>query len=76
MGGHKPAPSAEDLRAVFSYIIEGTPIPPETRRRLPRLKRARAIYKLAGYLGLSAVWLPDIVIFLDLPPEMSIARIE
>ncbi|HKH58375.1 MAG TPA: hypothetical protein VKA20_07565 [Rubrobacter sp.] len=61
---------------MFSYIIEGTPIPPETRRRLPRLKRASAIYKLAGYLGLSAVWLPDIVIFLDLPPEMSIARIE
>src|SRR5215211_4540358 len=75
-GAHKPAPSAEDLRAVFSYIIEGTPIPPETRRRLPRLQRARAIYKLAGYLGLSAVWLPDIVIFLALPPEMSIARIE
>ena len=74
-GGHKPAPSAEDLRAVFSYIIEGTPIPPETQRRLPRLQRARAIYKLAGRLGLRAVWLPDVVIFLDLPPEISIARI-
>jgi hypothetical protein len=74
-GGHRPAPSAEDLRAVFSYIIEGTPIPPETQRRLPRLQRARAIYKLAEYLGLSAVWLPDIVIFLDLPPEISTARI-
>jgi hypothetical protein len=74
-GGHRPAPSAEDLRAVFSYIIEGTPIPRETRRRLPRLQRARAIYKLAEYLGLSAVWLPDIVIFLDLPPEISTARI-
>src|SRR5215212_10389750 len=62
---HKPSPSAEDLRAVFSYIIEGKPIPPETQRRLPRLQRARAIYKLAGYLGIRAVWLPDIVIFLD-----------
>jgi cytidylate kinase len=74
-GGHKPAPSAEDLGAVFSYIIEGTPVPPETRRRLPRLQRARATYKLAGYLSLSAVWVPDIVIFLDLPPEISFARI-
>jgi Thymidylate kinase len=74
-GGHRPSPSAEDLRAVFSYIIEGRPIPPETQRRLPRLQRARAIYKLAGRLGLRAVWLPDIVIFLDLPPEISIARI-
>jgi hypothetical protein len=74
-GGRRPAPSAEDLRAVFSYIFEGTPIPPETQRRLPRLQRARAIYKVAGYLGLRAVWLPDIVIFLDLPPEISIERI-
>jgi hypothetical protein len=74
-GGHRPSPSAEDLRAVFSYILDGTPIPPETQRRLPRLERARGIYKLAGHLGLRAVWLPDIVIFLDLPPEISIERI-
>src|SRR5919107_828875 len=74
-GGHEPAPSAEDLRAVFSYIIEGTPIPLETQRRLPRLQRARAIYKLAERLGLRAVCLPDVFIFLDLPPEISIARI-
>src|SRR5215212_5192792 len=74
-GGNEPSPSAEDLRAVFSYIIEGTPIPPETQRRLPRLQRARAIYRLAGNVGLRAVWLPDIVIFLDLPPEISIERI-
>src|SRR5215218_6431047 len=74
-GGNEPSPSAEDLRAVFSYIIEGTPIPPETQRRLPRLQRARAIYRLAGNVGLRAVWLPDIVIFLDLSPEISITRI-
>jgi cytidylate kinase len=74
-GSHRPAPSAEDLRAVFSHIIEGKPIPPEAQRRLPRLQRARAIYKLAGRLGLRAVWLPDIIIFLDLRPEISIARI-
>jgi hypothetical protein len=60
---------------VFSYIIDGRPIPPESQRRLPRLQRARAIYKLAGYLGLHAVWLSDIVIFLDLSPEISITRI-
>ncbi len=74
-GSHKPPPSAEDLRAVFSYIIDGRPIPPESQRRLPRLQRARAIYGLAGRLGLHAVWLPDIVIFLDIPPEISITRI-
>jgi len=72
---HKPSPTAEDLGAVFSYILDGRPIPPESRRRLPRLRKARAIYKLAGRLGLHAVWLPDIVVFLDLSPEISITRI-
>ena len=74
-GSHRPSPSAEDLRAVFSYIIDSKPIPPESQRRLPRLQRARVIYRLAGRLGLRAVWLPDIVIFLDLSPEISITRI-
>jgi hypothetical protein len=74
-GSHKPSPSAEDLRAVFSYIIDGRLIPPESQRRLPRLQRARAIYRVTGRLGLRAVWLPDIVIFLDLSPEISITRI-
>jgi hypothetical protein len=74
-GSHKPSPSAEDLRAVFSYILDGKPIPPESQRRLPPLQRARAIYKLAGRLGLHVVWLPDIVIFLDLSSEIAITRI-
>jgi SAM-dependent methyltransferase len=74
-GTDKPSPSPEDLRAVFSYILDGRPIPPETQRRLPRLERARAIYKLVGHLGIRAVWLPDMVIFLDLAPEIAIARI-
>jgi cytidylate kinase len=74
-GGHKPAPGAEDLRAVFSYIIEGTPIPPESQRRLPPLQRARAIYRMSCRLGLQAAWLPDILVFLDLSPEISLTRI-
>jgi Thymidylate kinase len=74
-GSHKLPPSAEDLSAVFSYIIDGRPIPLESQRRLPRLQRASAIYRLAGRLGLHSVWLPDIVIFLDLSPEFSITRI-
>jgi hypothetical protein len=74
-GSHKPSPSAEDLRAVFSYIIDGRPIPPESRRRLPPLRRARVIYRLSGRLGLRAAWLPDVAIFLDLSPEISITRI-
>ena len=74
-GSRKPSPDAEDLRAVFSYILDGRPLPPENRRRLPPLRRARAIYRLCARLGLRAVWLPDLAIFLDLSPEISITRI-
>jgi hypothetical protein len=74
-GSRKPAPGAEDLKAVFSYILDGRPIPPEAQRRLPRLQGARVIYRLSGRLGLHAVWLPNIVIFLDLSPKISITRI-
>ena len=74
-GSRKPSPGAEDLRAVFSYILDGGPIPQESRRRLPSLWRARALYRLCDRLGLRAVWLPDIAVFLDLSPEISIARI-
>jgi hypothetical protein len=74
-GSRKPSPGAEDLRAVFSYILDGRPIPPEVRRRLPPLRRARALYRLCGRLGLRAVWAPDIALFLDLSPEISTTRI-
>jgi Thymidylate kinase len=74
-GSHRRSPDAGDLEAVFSYILDGRPIPPESRRRLPSLRRARAIYTLAGRLGLRAAWLPDVVIFLDLSPEISVTRI-
>jgi hypothetical protein len=72
---HKPPPEAGDLEAVFSYILDGKPVPPERESRLPRLRGARLIYKLATRLGLHAVWLPDIVVFLDLSPQISITRI-
>ena len=74
-GSHKPSPDARDLEAVFSYILDGRPTSPESRRRLPPLRRARAVYTLAGRLGLRAAWLPDVVVFLDLSPEISITRI-
>src|SRR5919112_4047180 len=72
---NRPSPDAEDLGAVFNYFLDGEPIPSESRRRLPRLRAARVIFRLAGRLGLCAAWLPDVVVFLDLSPEISIMRI-
>ena len=73
---HGVRPDAEDLEAVFSYILDGRPVPPKSRRVLPRrLPEARLIYRLSTVFGLRAVWLPDVVVFLDLPPEVAVERI-
>jgi shikimate kinase len=70
------APDADDLRAVFSYIFDDAPVPAESLQKLPRLGRGKLIYKLNNLLRLRGVWLPDVVIFLDLSPEMALTRIK
>jgi thymidylate kinase len=71
----KPAPEMEDLRAVFSSFFDNAPVPEESRRKLPSLRRGKLIYKINKLLRLKAVWLPDVVVFLDLSPQIAITRI-
>lgn len=69
------APEAEDLQAVFSHILDQKPLPAKSSQRLPSLRKAEIIYKLDNTLRLDAVWLPDVVIFLDVSPELALTRI-
>ncbi len=71
-----PAPEAEDLESVFSYILEAKPLPATSSNRLPSLQKARLIYRLNNLFRLRAAWLPHVVIFLDLSPELALARIK
>ena len=70
------APEARDLKAVFSYILDNEPLPAESREKLPSLRTGKLIYKLNQLLRLRAAWLPDVVIFLDLSPELALTRIK
>jgi thymidylate kinase-like protein len=69
------APDAEDLRAAFSYIFDDATVPEKNLQKLPSLRRGKLIYRLNNLLHLQAVWLPDIVVFLDLSPEIALSRI-
>ncbi|HKY44589.1 MAG TPA: hypothetical protein VJM50_15980 [Pyrinomonadaceae bacterium] len=71
-----PAPDAEDLKAVFSYILDDKPVPARSSERLPSLRKGKLIYKLNNLLRLRATWLPDVVIFLDVDPELAFERIK
>ena len=70
------APEAEDLQAVFSHILDEKPLPAKSSQRLPSLRKAKLIYKLNNTLRLKAAWLPDVVIFLDVSPELALTRIK
>jgi SAM-dependent methyltransferase len=70
------APDVEDLQAVFSYILEDKLLPAKSTERLPSLTKGKLIYKLNNLLGLDAAWLPDVVIFLDVEPELALTRIK
>lgn len=69
------APDADDLVAVFRYILEDEPLPEASAARLPRLESTRTIKRLLKLFRLDAVWLPDVVVFLDSSPENALARI-
>lgn len=75
-GADASVPDAEDLRAAFSYIFDGAPLPERSRQNLPSLRRGKLIYKLNKLFHFRAVWLPDVVIFLDLSPEAALIRVK
>jgi hypothetical protein len=50
-------------------------LPGKSRQKLPSLLKGKFIYKLNNLLQLDAVWLPDVVIFLDVSPELALTRI-
>lgn len=68
-------PTREDLSAVFAYVLEGRDLPEESKKRLPSLRKAKLIGALNRALRLNSIWLPDIVLFLDLSPQIALQRI-
>lgn len=68
-------PCVEDLAALFAYMTDGKPLSVKSATRLPPMQRARRIDRWCRALGMSGVWLPDAVIFLDLPPRLALRRI-
>jgi len=67
--------NADDLAAVFALLLEGKPLPPENAGRLPSMTAPGFISRLARLLGFDGVWIPDIVILLDVEPATALARI-
>jgi thymidylate kinase len=68
-------PDATELKAVFEYLLEGKPLTEKNQVKLPHLRKARMVQRLAVRFGLRTGWLPGVVIFLDLSPAIAMTRI-
>lgn len=68
-------PSAADIDHAFKHLLKGTRLGPESRRHLPDLKTAEALAGAARLFRWRGVWIPDQVVFLDISPEASMARV-
>ena len=75
-GAPRPRSTVADLEAVYRLLLEGRPLPEESVARLPSMEAAASVAGLARRLGFDGVWLPDLVIFLDVPPAAALERIK
>jgi hypothetical protein len=71
----REAPSPADIAALFRHLIDDAPLPGPSRERLPPLRSASLLLRCLRALGLRPAWLPDLVVFLDVAPEIVLERI-
>jgi len=64
-----------ELKAVFEYLLDGESVTKRIQDKLPYIRKARMLLRLAKRFGLHAGWLPDVVIFLDISPALAMTRI-
>src|SRR4029077_14767572 len=74
-GAERERSTVDDLRGVFSFLIDGRPLASDSEERLPSLSAAGSIAGLARLLGFDGVWIPDVVLFLDVAPAGALGRV-
>jgi len=72
---HKERATPHDIQAAYRHLLSNSALDPETASRLPALGAAATVSGWLRRIGFDGVWLPDAVIFLDLPPETALERI-
>jgi len=73
--GPRERATDDDVESAYRLLLENQPLPAEAARRLPALGAAATVAKWLRRIGFDGVWLPDVVIFLDLPPATALERI-
>jgi hypothetical protein len=58
----------------FYYLLVGGKLTPAVQKSFPQIKQMRFFSDKAGLLGCRGLWLPDLVIFLDISPAQAMRR--
>jgi energy-coupling factor transporter ATP-binding protein EcfA2 len=74
-GSEDRPPSADDIDHAFQHLLQGKPLGPESRQRLPDLKTAETLAFVARLTRLQGIWMPDQAVFLDLSPDDAVDRV-
>jgi deoxyadenosine/deoxycytidine kinase len=59
----------------FYYLLVGGKLTTAVKKRFPKIEQMRSFSKKASLLGCRGLWLPDLVIFLDISTAQAIRRI-
>lgn len=63
------------LEILYDYVMDGKPLSPDLIRAIPGLKMMRWLRRLDVRLKLGLMELPDAIVYLDIPPEVALARL-
>ncbi|HKZ87060.1 MAG TPA: hypothetical protein VJ793_25830 [Anaerolineae bacterium] len=63
------------LEILYDYVMEGKPLSPDLIRAIPGLKMMRWLRRIDVRLKLGLMELPDAIVYLDIAPEVALARL-
>jgi len=70
-----PSTFKASIEALYDHVMEGKPLPPKMVRPIPCLKLMRWLRWFDERLNLGLMTLPDALVFLDIAPEIALARL-
>jgi len=69
-------PSAGDVDRGIRHLLYGEALPADVAARLPNLKPAYLVAVVLRVAHVQGIWIPDQAVWLDLPPEAAMARVQ
>ena len=67
--------SEAGIRGAIDQVLTGTPMATGSKGVRRALKAARHLVQISERVGIRGVWMPDVVVYLDVSPQVALSRI-